>query len=129
MELTKSFPPADALVAKLQKIEYRKIANQIVTVIMFAAAIVQVLFELAQAWWLNGGKEQTAKVVAFIVDKAKVAITVINQWLTTVVTPWVTQVAKPWVQTVAIPNTISFAKEVENTVNLVTDNFVPTLKF
>jgi len=120
MELTKSFPPADALVAKLQKIEYRKIANQIITVAMFAAAIAQVLFERAQAWWMNGGKEQAIKVVDFVTANSEVALNAVNQWFTAVVTPWV--------QTVAIPNTISFAKEVENTVNLVTDNFVPTLK-
>jgi hypothetical protein len=121
MELTKSFPPADALVAMLQKIEYRKIANQIVTVALFAAAIAQVLFERAQVWWLNGGKEQTAKVVDFVAEKSKAVFTAVNQWLTTVATPWV--------QTVAIPNTISFAREVENIADLVFDNFVPTLKF
>lgn len=120
MELTKSFPPADALVAMLQKIEYRKIANQIVTVALFAAAIAQVLFERAQVWWLNGGKEQTVKVVDFVAEKSKAAFTAVNQWLNIVVIPWV--------QTQAIPNTISFAKEVKNAADLVFDNFAPTPK-
>jgi hypothetical protein len=104
MELTKSFPPADALVAMLRKIEYRKIANQIVTVALFAAAIAQVLFERAQVWWLNGGKEQTVKVVNFVAEYSKAAFTV------------------------AIPNTISFAKEVKNAADLAFDNFMPTPK-
>ena len=52
MQLTKSFPPADALIDQLQQIDYRKLLNDymdvVVNVCAFVAAISTLLWEKLQ---------------------------------------------------------------------------------
>ena len=52
MQLTKSFPPADALIDQLQQIDYRKLLNDymdfVVNVCAFVAAIATILWEKIQ---------------------------------------------------------------------------------
>jgi len=46
MELTKSFPPADALVEMIQEIDYKKLFKNSKTFVLTAAAIVYVIATL-----------------------------------------------------------------------------------
>ena len=52
MELTKAFPPADDLIAKLQEIDYQKQLNKymdiVETILVYVAAIVTVIWEKFQ---------------------------------------------------------------------------------
>jgi hypothetical protein len=57
-----SFPPADAMVNQLSKIEYKKHWQQFVTFTLTVFAIVTVLaqdaYKRVTEWYQNGGKEQ-----------------------------------------------------------------------
>lgn len=63
---TQSFPPADNLIQQLSKIEYKKLYNQFVTIILTIAAVVYVLSQKIAEWYSEGGKDlivQTIKKV------------------------------------------------------------------
>lgn len=57
MELTNSFPPADALIQQLSKIEYKKHLNNLITFSLFICAVVYVLSQKFMEWYKNGGKD------------------------------------------------------------------------
>lgn len=57
MELSPSFPPADALIEQLSKIEYKKHLNNLITVILTIGAFFYVLLQKILEWYQNGGKE------------------------------------------------------------------------
>lgn len=61
MNLTQSFPPADALIEYLSGIDYKKHLNTFMdiveTICVFVAAVSYVLWQLVNTWYQNGGKE------------------------------------------------------------------------
>lgn len=63
MELTQSFPPADALIQQLSKIEYKKHLNTAITIILTIAAVVYVLGQMFVQWYQNGGKDSTIQTI------------------------------------------------------------------
>jgi hypothetical protein len=63
MELSYGFPPADALIQQLSKIEYKKHLNNLITVILTIAAVVYVLSQKFLEWYQNGGKDSTIRVI------------------------------------------------------------------
>ena len=66
MQLTQSFPPADALIQQLTQIEYKKHLKTLKTIVLTIAAVLYVLAERFVQWYQDGGKEriiQTAKQV------------------------------------------------------------------
>lgn len=74
MELT-AFPPADALIQQLLKIEYKKHLNNLITVILTIAAVVYVLSQKVLEWYQNGGKDLTIQVIQKVWDFLKVCYT------------------------------------------------------
>lgn len=56
-----SFPPADDLMSYLSKVDYQKLWNRILTVILFTGALFYVLFTRLSVWYQNGGKESIQK--------------------------------------------------------------------
>lgn len=71
MELT-AFPPADALIRQLSKIEYKKHLNNLITVILTIAAVVYVLSQKFLQWYKNGGKDLTIQVIQKVWNFLKV---------------------------------------------------------
>lgn len=75
MNTTFGFPPADALVAQIISIDYKKHAEQFVTLFLTVLAVSQVLLQFvynkAAQWYHSGGKEQ-------LLDYAHRAILFIN---------------------------------------------------
>lgn len=63
MELSYGFPPADALIQQISKIEYKKHLNNLITVILTIAAVVYVLSEKFLEWYQNGGKDLTIQTI------------------------------------------------------------------
>lgn len=59
MELIQSFPPADALIQQLTKIEYKKHLDNLTTVVLTIAAVVYVFAQMFAKWYQNGGKDLT----------------------------------------------------------------------
>lgn len=59
MQLTQSFPPADALIQQLTKIEYKKHLDNLITVALTIAAVSYVLWQMFAKWYQNGGKDLT----------------------------------------------------------------------
>jgi formyltetrahydrofolate synthetase len=59
--LTQSFPPADAFLQQVSKIEYKKHLQQFVmftaTVIAVVVAVSQFVYTKAAQWYAQGGKE------------------------------------------------------------------------
>lgn len=77
MELSYGFPPADALIQQLSKIEYKKHLNNLITVILTIAAVVYVLSEKFLEWYQNGGKDSTIRVI----QKVWKVLTVCYTWV------------------------------------------------
>lgn len=63
MKLSYGFPPADALIQQLLKIEYKKHLNNLITVILTIAAVVYVLSQKFLQWYKNGGKDATISII------------------------------------------------------------------
>lgn len=57
MELTNSFPPADAFIQQLLKIEYKKHLNNLITFTLFICAVVYVLSQKFMEWYSECGKD------------------------------------------------------------------------
>lgn len=53
-----SFPPVNAAINQLSKIEYKKHSQQFITFAMTVFAIVTILIQAVVEWYQNGGKEQ-----------------------------------------------------------------------
>lgn len=70
MNLTKSFPPADALIAALQEVDYQKLWKQFVmltaTIAAFVVAASAFVYRNVSNWYQNGGKEQLIRVYNFV---------------------------------------------------------------
>lgn len=77
MELSYGFPPADALIQQISKIEYKKHLNNLITVILTIAAVVYVLSEKFLEWYQNGGKDLTIRNV----QKVWKVLTVCYTWV------------------------------------------------
>lgn len=58
-----SFPPADAMIQQLIKIDYKKLFDQFLTVILTIAAISYVIAEKFVQWYRNGGKDATIQLL------------------------------------------------------------------
>jgi hypothetical protein len=62
MELTSSFPPADALLTALRETDYRKHYNRfqdaVEVTLLVVAAVVAALYTRAAAWWGNGAGDR-----------------------------------------------------------------------
>jgi hypothetical protein len=58
-----SFPPADDLISILSKIDYQKLWNQFVTVLIYTGAIIYVLYTRTLDWYQNGGKESIDQTI------------------------------------------------------------------
>ena len=87
MELTKSFPPADALVEMIQEVDYKKLWQQFVIIAATIAAFVMATFAFVYRnvnnWYQNGGKEQLIRAYNFVsvniadlIDDVKERVTV-----------------------------------------------------
>ena len=65
-----SFPPADALFAFLSNVDYKKVANNVITfAATFCAIVVAVslfAYKNARAFWQNHGEEITLRFELFI---------------------------------------------------------------
>ncbi len=85
MKLSNSFPPADAAVEYLKKIDYKKHWNNFVTLILFIAAVSYVLAQKVHQWWKNGGQESTIQLLQKIQNILQVCYT----WAVTEAFPWV----------------------------------------
>ena len=86
MNLTKSFPPADALIEVLQEVDYQKHLNNfmdvVVTVCAFVAAIATVI---AQKWQQYNCTERLQLFVLRCIELSKT----FYAWVTTVFVPFV----------------------------------------
>ena len=75
MELTKSFPPADALVEMMTEIDYKKLWQQFVIITATVAAFVMATFAFVYRnvnnWYQNGGKEQLIRAYNFVTVKVE----------------------------------------------------------
>ena len=84
MELTKSFPPADALVETLMEIDYKKHFNTFIDGVevfcLFVAAIATVI---AQKWQQHNMTERTRLFVLQVIEHAKT----FWAWINTVFVP------------------------------------------
>ena len=56
-----SFPPADDLLSYLSEVDYQKLWNRILTVILFTGALIYVIYTRLSVWYQNGGKESIEK--------------------------------------------------------------------
>jgi hypothetical protein len=92
-----SFPPADDLMMQLQKINYQKLWNQFVTVLIYTAAIVYVIYNRTSIWYQNGGKES---IIQNLNNLHKILILIIN-WFHSFSTS-VTQTYQNWQQLVTV---------------------------
>lgn len=73
MNLTKSFPPADALIEALSEIDYQKLWQQFVlltaTIAAFVVAVSAFVYRNVSNWYENGGQEQLIRAYNFIIVK------------------------------------------------------------
>lgn len=80
MQLSNSFPPADAAVEYLKKIDYKKHWNNFVTLILFIAAVSYVLAQKIHQWWQNGGSESTIQLLQKVQNILEVCYSwIVNQ--------------------------------------------------
>ncbi len=77
MELTQSFPPADALIQQLTQIEYKKHLKTLKTIVLTIAAVAYVLTEKFVQWYSEGGKE----TILQILKKVWNFLTVCYSWI------------------------------------------------
>lgn len=63
MELSPSFPPADALISYLKGINYQKHLKTLITVILTIAAFLYVAYQKTSEWYQNGGKDATLQTL------------------------------------------------------------------
>lgn len=65
-----SFPPVDDLIAYLKRVDYQRIWNAIITIVLFTAALIYILIQRFSVWYQNGGndsiKETYAKVLQLL---------------------------------------------------------------
>ena len=70
MNLTKSFPPADALIQNLMEVDYQKLWQQFViltaTIAAIAVAVFAFVYRNVNNWYENGGREQLIRVYNFV---------------------------------------------------------------
>ena len=73
MNLTKSFPPADALIEALSEIDYQKLWQQFVlltaTIAAFVVAVSAFVYRNVSNWYENGGQEQLIHTYNFVIIK------------------------------------------------------------
>ena len=93
MELTKSFPPADAFVEMMMEIDYKKHLNTFMDgVEIFCAFVAAVAIIVAEKWQEHNMTERTQLFVLRVIDGAK--------------TFWA------WINTVFVPECKAFYKDV-----------------
>ena len=93
MQLTKSFPPADAFVEMMTEIDYKKHYNTFMDgVEIFCAFVAAVAIILAEKWQEHNMTERTQLFVLRVIDGAK--------------TFWA------WINTVFVPECKAFYKDV-----------------
>ena len=93
MELTKSFPPADAFVEMMTEIDYKKNLNTFMDgVQIFCAFVAAVAIIVAEKWQEHNMTERTQLFVLRVIDGAK--------------TFWA------WINTVFVPECKAFYKDV-----------------
>lgn len=90
MQLTQSFPPADAAVEYLKNVDYKKHWNNFVTLILFIVAVSYVLAQKICQWWQNGGSESTIQLL----HKTQNFLQVCYTWIVTKAFPWVKETYK-----------------------------------
>jgi hypothetical protein len=95
MQTTANFPPADALIQQLSKVDYHKLLKQFVTIILTIAAVVYVLTEKFVQWYQQGGKDATIQT-----------LTKVWNFL---------QICYVWCRTEGYPQLIKFARKVTET--------------
>ena len=84
MELTKSFPPADAFVEMITEIDYKKHYNTFMDgVEIFCAFVTAVAIILAEKWQEHNMTERTQLFVLRVIEGAKTFWT----WINTVFVP------------------------------------------
>lgn len=87
MNLTKSFPPVDALFEALSEIDYQKLWQQFVmltaTIAAFVVAVSAFVYRNVSNWYENGGQEKiihaynfVSVTVADLLDDVKDRVTV-----------------------------------------------------
>jgi len=72
MELTNSFPPADAMVKKIQEFDYVKFGDNVVkysiTAYAIAVAVSSYFWTAFQLWWDENGEATQVNFIRFVVN-------------------------------------------------------------
>lgn len=100
METSKSFPPADALVAYLRQVDYQKLYNQFVSFVVVAAAFVAAVYAVLRTKWVEYDCTERCQIAALYVKET--AIKLYN-----------------WVREVFVPFMIETANDVRSFYNIV----------
>lgn len=105
MELTQSFPPVDAFIAKVQEIDYKKHLNSFMNAVVIACAFIAAIATVIRDKWVqNDCTERLQLFVLRVIELAKTFYA--------------------WVVNVFIPGVKEFAKDCRSIYNTLTLQFV-----
>lgn len=102
-----AFPPVNALIAHLSKIDYKKHLNNyldiVEIVVMTIAAVSYVIYCNVKEWYQNGGKESIIKIL---------------QWSKKVLI-----LSYTWVRSEGIPNLMILKEQINNLIAKIADTY------
>lgn len=102
-----AFPPVNALIAHLSKIDYKKHLNNyldiVEIVVMTIAAVSYVIYCNVKEWWINGGQDATIQVIQKIWN--------------------VLQVSYTWVRSEGIPAMMILKEQINNLIAKIADTY------
>lgn len=86
MELTKSFPPADALAAYLMQVDYQKLYNQFMDAVVVFCAFVAAVYTVLRTKWVEYDCTERCQIAALYVKETAIKL---YNWVREVMVPFV----------------------------------------